>query len=178
MTDKANITPEWVNWEDYFRYESSGNLIWKERPISVWQDKTWNTRNAGKIAGSISNKGYVRIKFSSIANTKVSAHRIVWEMHYGRIIDPLLQIDHINGDRADNRIENLRLISGQANCFNTKAKGYTWHQNNKKWQAQICINQKNKNLGYFETEEEARQAYLSAKEQIHGKEYIRTITED
>ena len=73
-------------------------------------------------------------------------------------------IDHINGNRLDNRVENLRIVSHQQNmCNQTKAKGYSWHKNEKKWQAKITVNGKNIYLGYFKTETEARQAYLVAK---------------
>ena len=76
-------------------------------------------------------------------------------------------IDHININSLDNRIENLRILTQQQNLWNTKAKGYYWHKRNNKWQAAIKINRKSKHLGYFDNEEDARQAYLNAKEIYH-----------
>jgi hypothetical protein len=77
-------------------------------------------------------------------------------------------LDHINGNKIDNRICNLRSISTQENQFNQiKAKGYSWHKRDKKWQARIKINQKQIHLGLFEKEEDARAAYLEAKEKYH-----------
>jgi len=76
-------------------------------------------------------------------------------------------IDHVDKDKSNNSIENLRIVTKQQNTFNTKAKGYTWCKKNKKWHAQIHLDGKNKNLGYFENEEEAREAYLTAKEIYH-----------
>ena len=77
------------------------------------------------------------------------------------------QVDHINVNSLDNRIENLRILTQQQNLFNTKAKGYTWSNLHNKWQSQIMINNKQKSLGRFENEEDAHQAYLNAKELYH-----------
>ena len=79
------------------------------------------------------------------------------------INEPKLQIDHIDGDRLNNNINNLRIVNNQQNHFNrTKAKGYFIMPNNK-YRAQIGINSRLIYLGLYDTEEEARQAYLNAK---------------
>ena len=79
-----------------------------------------------------------------------------------------MQVDHINGNKLDNRRCNLRIVTQQQNQFNrTRAKGYCWHKRINKWQAKICINYKYIHLGYFDTEEQARLAYLQAKEKYH-----------
>jgi len=77
-------------------------------------------------------------------------------------------IDHININSIDNRIENLRVLTHQQNQFNRNAKGYCWSKKNNKWQSQIKINGKQKYLGLFDKEEDAKQSYLKAKE-IHHK---------
>ena len=76
-------------------------------------------------------------------------------------------IDHINKNSLDNRIENLRILTNQQNQWNTNAKGYHWDKKNNKWRARIKINGKTKHLGRFTEEEDARQAYLNAKELYH-----------
>ncbi len=77
-------------------------------------------------------------------------------------------IDHINRSRSDNSIENLRVVTNQQNQFNrSNVKGYTWNQGRKKWVASIRLNKVLKYLGGFETEEDARAAYLAAKEIYH-----------
>jgi hypothetical protein len=93
----------------------------------------------------------------------VLAHHFVWFFANGEVIDC---IDHINGIKNDNRIENLRDITHQKNCFNKKiVKGYS--KNGKGFQAQISLDYKHINLGTFNTEEEAHQTYLDAKKIYH-----------
>jgi len=76
-------------------------------------------------------------------------------------------VDHIDGDKLNNSIENLRLVSHQQNQFNTKAKGYTWYKKVKKWMAQICLDGKIIYLGLFDNEDESRAKYLEAKKKYH-----------
>jgi len=77
-------------------------------------------------------------------------------------------IDHINGITIDNHVKNLRITTHQGNNQNfTRAKGYSWSKQAKKWTAQICINKKKIHLGSYNNEAEARQAYLTAKLKYH-----------
>jgi len=77
-------------------------------------------------------------------------------------------IDHKNGDKLDNRVKNLRITTQQGNQHNrTTTKGYSWCKKANKYHAQITLNGKNIYLGYYTTEEEARQAYLDAKLKYH-----------
>jgi hypothetical protein len=73
-------------------------------------------------------------------------------------------IDHINGIKTDNRVENLRLITVQQNTFNKHdVKGYSWNIHANKWKGSICVDGLLIHLGYFDTEQEAHAAYLDAK---------------
>ena len=121
------------------------------------------------------NRGYLFSGFSFEKNkqTFIRKHRLVFYV-YNRNFDIFRKstidnmIDHINGDKSNNSIENLRVVTNQENQFNQKrAKGYAWCKHAKKWKACIKLNGKNKHLGLFESEDEAREAYLNAKEIYH-----------
>jgi hypothetical protein len=92
-------------------------------------------------------------------------HQFAWYYTNREVVDC---IDHINGNKTDNTIVNLRSITQQQNTFNTKAKGYHWHKGNKKWVSKIRLNNKQITLGYHNTEEEASNSYLQAKEIYHS----------
>ena len=78
------------------------------------------------------------------------------------------QVDHIDGQKTNNCINNLRLVTNQQNSFNrTTAKGFHFDKQRQKYKAQIRLNGKDIHLGYFSTEAEARASYLSAKLVYH-----------
>ena len=108
------------------------------------------------------SKGYNYIK---IHRKAVRRHRIIGYTFLNLdITNTKLQIDHIDGDRLNNNIDNLRIVTNQQNQWNqTKAKGYYWSKFHKKWRAVIGIDYKRLYLGYYTSEEEAHQAYVNAK---------------
>lgn len=92
------------------------------------------------------------------------AHQFIFYIKYGKIVE---EIDHKDGDRSNNKIDNLREVTHQQNQQNkTTAKGYTKCGN--MWQSQIKLNNKSIYLGRYNTEKEARQAYLDAKKIYHN----------
>jgi hypothetical protein len=116
----------------------------------------------GKEIINKSKKGYITITNSKF---QLRTHQFAWYYVHKEIVE---EIDHINGIRDDNRICNLRAVSRQQNNWNlTKAKGYSWDKNNNKWLSQLRLNGKSIHLGRFDTEDEARKAYLIAKEKYH-----------
>lgn len=134
----------------------------------IWLVKSTRTR-AGDIAGASYN-GY---RFIKIRQKKYAAHRLAWFYVYGGW--PQQDIDHINGDRSDNRIANLRDVPRSINAQNTRRAridnrssgllGVTKIRG--EWAAQIFVGGKNMRLGRFSKPEEAHEAYLSAKRQFH-----------
>ena len=156
---KANdITFEQDLLKELFEY-TEGQLVWKNRPAHL-------KRHIGKIAGCIHHSGYRNIR---INNVIYPSHRLIWIYHYGAI-DKDIQIDHINGIKDDNGIDNLRLVTCQENCFNRSrlnAKGYSWNKNMDKWQAHIWLDNKLKYLGLFTIEDDARKAYLNEVSKFH-----------
>jgi len=93
------------------------------------------------------------------------AHHYAWYYVYGNVDFKML--DHINRDKTDNRICNLRISNHQQNGFNRNDKGYYFNKQINKWKTQIILNGKSIYLGSFNTEEEARQAYLKGKKKYH-----------
>ena len=109
-------------------------------------------------------KGYPRtaIKCASGKQKLLYLHRL--------LMNPPthMEVDHINGIRHDNRRENLRIVTTSENQHNRKsAKGYSWNKRDRKYRAKIVVNYKVIYLGYYNTEDEARQAYLDAKKSYH-----------
>ena len=76
-------------------------------------------------------------------------------------------LDHINHDKKDNRVENLRWVPRQENAWNTKATGTTFVKSRNTWMARITKNGETTYLGHFETQEEAHAAYKAAKKILH-----------
>lgn len=124
----------------------------------------YNSR--GRKIGYKHPKGYIysKIQIGKSIFT-IPLHQYVFFFFNGEYDGSL---DHIDGNKSNNEISNLRLVSQQKNMWNLKsAKGYSYNKSLNKFSAYICIDYKQKHLGHFETEEEARQAYLKAKKMLH-----------
>lgn len=140
--------------KELFTYRD-GDLIWN---VNRGFNKTKN-----KKAGNVNNKGYLQV---SIYGKLYKAHRLIYIYHYGEIRDNYV-IDHINREKTDNRIENLRMITEYENRLNSGAVGFSMHKETGKYEARIRINKKNIYLGVFENKESASIAYINAKKEFH-----------
>ena len=126
---------------------------------------------AGTIAGHPSNEGYIVIKFGKHI---YRAHRLAWFYVYGQW--PNNQIDHIDGDKSNNQIANLREATNAQNMCNKRAhrdnpsglKGVTFHKLSGKWGAQIMVNYRKIWLGVFDDKLTAHAAYTEAAKKYHG----------
>jgi len=154
-----------------FKYlPDTGQLVWSDSP---------QNRVVGKLAGSLQKNGYVRVNIKvNGKQTLVLAHHIVWLLHNETLPDI---IDHINRDGTDNRIENLRAATHLMNSqnhgvFNTNTSGFTGvslFKQSGKWKAEINSNNTHKYLGLFDTPEDASEAYIRAKKELHVNEHTR-----
>jgi hypothetical protein len=156
---------------ELFSYNpETGELLWRPRPGSTWGINSWNAKYPGKRAGTLVN-GYWMVGLPEAGI--FLAHRVIWKMVYGS--DPQAFLDHINGDRSDNRLANLREATRSDNAQNKPTQrnntsgfsGVHWVRRCKKWQSRIGIGGKKVVLGLFTSPEEAYQAYLGAKSRLH-----------
>ncbi len=135
-------------------------------------DLYWKTPNQGRSlnrpAGCVKQDGYREINFD---RTHYRAHRLVWCYHNGNM--PTKDIDHIDGNRLNNNIENLREATHQQNMQNSKIqknnksgyKGVHFNKRSKKWRAKI----QGKLIGSFDTPELAYEAYQEKAKIIFGE---------
>lgn len=163
---------------ELLRYDpESGKLFWLPRDQSWFECRrsysTWNSRFAGREAFITERPdGY---KIGRILGLNCRAHRAIWAIHYGAW--PADQIDHINGNRADNRLSNLREANNAENQRNRGAqgnntsgvKGVSWNKSNSRWQAHIKVSGRKYHLGYFGSIEDAATARASATPRMHGE---------
>ena len=158
-----------------------GLLFWRERPRGHFKDerswKTWNTSNAGREAFTYCfNNGYKQGRLFDIG---ITAHRIIWAMTTGSWAK---EIDYINGNRTDNRIQNLRSVTRTENCHNhslsrrnkTGVTGVSFCAFTGMWRASITYKRCAKNLGRFDSFADAVSARKCAEEQLgfhpnHGR---------
>mgnify|MGYP000287579988 CR=1 FL=1 len=136
----------------------TGNFFWKVGGTG---------RKIGAKAGTKRSDGY---HYLTINNKEYSAHRLAWLYMFNEWPD--LHIDHINRVKNDNRLSNLRLVTTSQNFQNiTKPKGKNpylgVYRYGSRWQSRIRHSGKNWSLGIFDTAEEARDAYLVAKNKHH-----------
>lgn len=169
------------------RYEpETGKLYWLKRGAEHYQDSRcsaagqaaqWNAIYAGKEAfSSKSRSGYMK---GAILGRHMNAHRVIWALVNG--VWPK-EIDHINGDKADNRIENLRSVTSSENnknrrlpaCNKSGRIGVFWHARHKCWRAFIGHQGKRIHLGSFQVKDDAIAARKRAEKDFgfhanHGR---------
>jgi hypothetical protein len=144
-----------------------GVFTWLSRPA----ERSWNTRFAGTRAGTINGLGYVVI---GILGRRYKAHRLAWLYVHGEW--PGRELDHINCDKSDNRIANLRPATRSQNIANSRArsdstsglKGVRWHESSRRWLARLTAGGK-RHIGLFDTPEAAHAAYIAAAEKHFGE---------
>lgn len=155
--------------ECILRYdEESGELFWKV-PVGGQGARI----SAGSLAGHVNKVyGYCEIRIKGVL---YKAHRLIWLLSTGTF--PSAFIDHINGDRSDNRLTNLREATPQENSRNMGKRkdntsgcaGVTWYKRHQKWRVYIMVDGKNKHLGYYNELDEALTARKDAEVKYFGR---------
>jgi hypothetical protein len=136
----------------------------------TWRIKPCRRVNAGAVAGGWAANGYRQIRVDRV---KYRAHRLAWLYVHG--VWPQEQMDHLNGDRADNRLENIRPATSGENMQNLRGPkrnnttGFLGvRKHGSRYRADIKTNGKRELLGVFATAAMAGDAYLTAKRQRHA----------
>lgn len=165
MTHKLPLPPTEA-LRAMFRYDAkAGKLYWLPRP----DDPRWNRVFAGKEAGGMDGKGYIRIRTDG---NNWNAHRVIWKLVHDE--EPEF-VDHISGDRADNRLTNLRSVDKAENARNTRLgrnntsghNGVHWVTREQRWRACIYVGGRKLSLGDF-AEKHGAVAARKAAEVEHG----------
>lgn len=155
-------------FSDYLKYDltSPSGLVWKASPSRKIR--------VGSFADNYhKSTGYFRVR---LLGTLYYSHRVIWELINGPISEGM-SIDHIDGNRANNDIDNLRLVTVSQNNKNTskrvgtvsKFKGVCWHRQCKKWKAEISCDKQRFHIGLFESEESAAKAYNVEAVKLFGE---------
>lgn len=174
---KNKALPPHIYLTQCFNYEPlTGIVTWKSRPRSHFNtDRGFNQTNSrfsGKVVGSKDKDGYLIVR---IDGTNYRLSRIVWKIYHGT--DPFYEIDHIDTNKENNSIANLRDVNHIVNSLNrnkpsSNKSGYLgvhFCKEMRKFRATIRVNGINKSLGFYETPEDAHSAYKHEANLLFGK---------
>lgn len=150
-------------YSDYLEYKDGG-LYWK---VDRGSQKC-----KGQKAGTLSTTGYLRVRIRELGGS-IAVHRIIFFMHHGYVSE---FVDHINCNKLDNRIENLRVATKSENLMNkekhknntTGLKNVHFMKKSNKWFVSLGVNGKKKYCGVYEDLELAELVAIEAREKYHG----------
>jgi len=149
---------------EYFDHKD-GHLYWKK---VAHPNKQYLV---GQEVGCIHQTGYRHVTWKGKVH---KVHRLIFLLEHGYMPK---EIDHINGNRQDNRLENLREVTRSQNQYNkticsnntSGSRGVSWHKKSNSWVVRISVNHKNKSIGYFKDLELADLVGTMAREKYHGQ---------
>ena len=141
----------------------------------VWRERTARCVRVGDVAGCVDVHGYITVGIRKLGVRKriYKAHRLVWLIAHGSWPNGL--IDHIDGNKSNNQLNNLRLVNGTGNSENVRRPNKRNQSGfmgvifvNNRWRASITVQGKTQYIGTFNAPEQAHQAYLEAKRKFHA----------
>lgn len=163
---KTNLLPSLDELNSLFFYDKDRGLLIRKRTVGYNSEKC----KKGAIVGTVYDRcGHLVV---GIKYTRYYIHRLIWKIENGS--DPLGEMDHIDGCPANNKIENLRVVTRSENNKNMKIPshnksgtiGVCWNKSRNKWRSQIQVNGKSIHLGHFKdknaaiaTRQKAEKAY-------------------
>lgn len=138
--------------------------------ILYWKNPTSRSVKVGDEVGC-NNNGY---KLTSVNGKYIQNHRAIFLMHHGYLPD---YVDHIDGNKSNNKIENLRAVTKAQNAWNSKLhstnksgiRGVSWNKQTNKWRVAINVDGKAIHLGRFSDIKDAQKVIESARIQYHGQ---------
>ena len=147
------------------------NKMFEYRDGNLYRKISLGRTKVGYKVGFVNNKGYLSV---NINKKNLLVHRLIWMMHFDEF--PSL-LDHIDGNRQNNNIENLRIATRNQNAHNKSinknntsgVKGVCWHKHTKKWNAQIWHNKKHYHLGLYDSLQKAKEVVMNTRNILHGE---------
>lgn len=141
------------------------NLFDYQEGIIYWKVSRSGIKHDGNGAGCLHHNGY---KVVCINGKSYRVHRLIWIMFNGDIPNSIF-VDHIDRNKLNNKIENLRLATNQENNRNNSSNGFTWEPEREVFRVGIGIDGKRKHIGRYDTIIDARAAYLRARRKYFGE---------
>jgi len=188
MNEDKEIFKDIPGYEGYYQASNFGRIKSLDRTIIMKNSSAYYV--SGRILMAAEGKGYLRVALRKNVETHMFlVHQLIAMAFLNHIPNGMnLVIDHINGDKLDNKAVNLQIVTQKQNVqtcfrkdkagfrkdksgFSSKYRGVYWHKRDKKWAAQIQINGKLKHLGYFDTEIESHNAYQKNRIIDNSKPY-------
>ena len=152
-SDRRRKHPTQAELQELFFYDpGTGFLHWKIRP-SKYSRAMWGDQ----VGGKPDRYGYLAVQLSG---ARYKQHNLVWIMHNGDIPDGVT-VDHVNWNKADNRLDNLRLATARQQAINKRVKGFTkqMHCTLRPWKSKHTVDGRDTYIGHFPTALQARLAY-------------------
>jgi len=169
--ERLSLTSAYLRSRLHYNPET-GVFTWLSVAGNDAATKSRNAKFAGKVAGNKTQHGYWRVYIDRIP---CQAHCLAWLYVHGEW--PTTDIDHIDRDRLNNRIANLRLATRAQNNANasvrksslSQIKGVSWDKQKGKWSARIKFGNRQTHIGYFSTKNDAATAYLAVAKIVFGE---------